>query len=1047
MEPIVLTDKSVKPNDDIVFSIIGNRSILWQAIMNYNYQFQTYTIIMNLLRKYFIPVFFTCMFLVITLLPLPTFSQSVYDAKPIDSEAVYFTPENFSIKADGKTDVSESLQNAINQLKKEKNFGILFIPEGKYLISKTIYIPRAIRLIGYGKDRPEIVLGTNTPGYQEEISSDKGKANYMFWFTSPLVEKDEQNIEDANAGTFYSAFSNINIKIENGNPAAVALRTHFAQHCFISHCDIRIGSGKAGVYDVGNFMENVRFFGGDYGIYTTKTSPGWQFMMLDTYFEGQRKSAIMTQEAGLTIVRLQAKNVPHVIEIRPDYWEKLYMEDCQFTDVKEAAIVISNENNDNTQISLFNINCKNVPLLVSYRKSGQSTKGDGKMYTVKKYVYGLHIADLGETPEYRTSIEMVPLKVFPDPLKSDIPRLPGMSEWVNLNDIGAVGDGETDNTEILQKAVDNHRVIYVPQGWYRLSETVKLKPNTVLIGLSPIGTQFLLKDNTPAFSGFGGPKAMIEVPKGGNSIISGIGLSTGDYNSRAVACKWMGGPESYMNDVKFLGGHGDMNKGPEMARQRQPRVVTRESRIRQGVDPAWDTQYWSLWVTNGGGGIFADIWTASTFATNGMYVSNTSTPGRIYAMSVEHHVRNEVRFNKVSNWKVYALQLEEESRESQYCQPLEIQESENLVFANLYTFRVIRLKTPYPYAIRSWNNRNIDFFNFHNYTQIKYTITNSLYDISSKIQVCPWEFAHLQISGKDVQTGTGINGKIKELADGFEFAEGICVDSKGNVYFSESRLKRIYKWSAEDEKISLLADFQWEPQALACDSEDNLLVVFRYDPQPGYLVNGIQEKFTNPPDANGTSYSGWGNSGFAIWVYSIDPDNPEETIQKLPTVKMGSVKNIHKAIYPSNRWRDSHDFNEIILQKATECYVAPDGKTIFPICYDFARANSLISAYPGKPLYATNEYDKRVVRLNVTAEGFLSDPAYFAEKGEFSAAVDDTGNVYVADGNIYVFNPAGEQVNYIEIPERPVTIAFGGDDKSTLFVTTAGKLYSLVIKD
>ncbi|WP_418817403.1 hypothetical protein, partial [Phocaeicola sp.] len=35
------------------------------------------------------------------------------------------------------------------------------------------------------------------------------------------------------------------------------------------------------------------------------------------------------------------------------------------------------------------------------------------------------------------------------------------------------------------------------------------------------------------------------------------------------------------------------------------------------------------------------------------------------AMSIEHHVRNEVRFSKVSNWKVYCMQTEEESRESQ----------------------------------------------------------------------------------------------------------------------------------------------------------------------------------------------------------------------------------------------------------------------------------------------------------------------------------------------------------------------------------------------
>ena len=105
--------------------------------------------------------------------------NSIYTLKPNDPEAFYFTPENYQIKADGKMDVSDALQAAINQVKKEKNFGILFIPEGKYKISKTIYVPGSIRLIGYGKKRPEFILAKNSPGFQEEVSIDKGKANYV----------------------------------------------------------------------------------------------------------------------------------------------------------------------------------------------------------------------------------------------------------------------------------------------------------------------------------------------------------------------------------------------------------------------------------------------------------------------------------------------------------------------------------------------------------------------------------------------------------------------------------------------------------------------------------------------------------------------------------------------------------------------------------------------------------------------------------------------------------------------------------------------------
>ena len=152
-------------------------------------------------------------------------SKSVYTLKPNDPEAVFFTPENFNIKADGKMDVSEALQSAINKVKTEQGFGILFIPEGKYRISKTIYIPSSIRLIGYGTKRPEIILGKNTQGFQEPDPENQYGDSYMIFFTGGTVQEGAQP-RDASAGSFYSALSNINLRIEDGNPNAVAMRTH-----------------------------------------------------------------------------------------------------------------------------------------------------------------------------------------------------------------------------------------------------------------------------------------------------------------------------------------------------------------------------------------------------------------------------------------------------------------------------------------------------------------------------------------------------------------------------------------------------------------------------------------------------------------------------------------------------------------------------------------------------------------------------------------------------------------------------------------------------
>jgi len=948
---------------------------------------------------------------------------------------MYFSPG----KTDGSIDVSDTLQNAINQLKITHNFGILFIPEGTYLISKTIYVPQAIRLIGYGNKRPVIILAKNSPGFQVADTTDKGKAKYMFWFTSS-IPKPGKPVNDAGAGTFYSAMSNINLEIEDGNPVAVALRTHYAQHSFISHVDINIGNAKAGMFDVGNFMEDVRFFGGDYGIYTTKPSPGWQFVMLDTYFEGQRKAAIRTREAGLTIERLRAKNVPSVIDIEPNYTEKLFMEDSRFENISGPAINVTVSENAGNQISLRNVDCQKVPVLINYADAEKQVKGQGNVYKIKNFMHGLQMDGLHADPVISTIQEIEPLTAMPALPKSDIPDLPSMDSWVNLKDLGAKGDGTTDDTKALQNAIDKYETIYVPTGWYRVSETIKMKPNTVLIGLSPITTQFILANNTEAFGSFGGPKALLESSKGGKNILTGIGLSTAADNPRAVACKWMAGEGSCLNDVKFIGGHGGMER---IWKQPPPDNTKDRGTYRNGNDPSWDTQYWSLWITDGGGGTFKNIWSANTYAANGVYVSNTSTPGHIYALSIEHHVRNEIRFNNVANFKVCALQLEEESRESTECQPLELENCHDMVFANLYMFRVIRVIRPYPYSIRNWGSSNIEFLNVHNYSQIKYTTSNPLYDVNTNTTVRPWEFNRLYIG----KTSYGFDQPkttdgIKELATGFELAEGSCRDSKGNVYFCESRMRRIYKWSVDTHSVSLLGDYHWEPLSLACDKNDNLLVVFKYVPKPGYLINGKPEVYTNPPDAAGTSFSGWGNSGFGTLVYSIDPNNPDETIHLLDKVKMGSVKQVYKALYPAHRWRDYHDFNTIAIAKAEECWVAPDGVTIIPIVYDLARATCLSEAYPGKPMYATDEYDKRTVKMDVDANGYLVNLKYFAEKGEFGITIDSQGNVYIADGQVYVFDPSGKQIKVIKTPERPTSVTFGGKDGNTLFVTGANSLYN-----
>lgn len=967
---------------------------------------------------------------------------SAYTQRPDDPEAFYFTPENYGFKADGKSDVTDALQEAINQVKREKNFGILFLPEGNYRISKTIQIPSSIRLIGYGKKRPVIYLGADTPGFQTT-------QNYMIWFTGGLAQEGRKP-SDAGAGTFYSAVSNVDFRIDKGNPQAVAIRAHFAQHGFINHCDIRIGSGKAGMYDVGNELEDVRFYGGEYGIISSRTSPGWPMMMVDTYFEGQRKAAVYSKEVGFAIVNMHVKNTPVAFEMA----DRLHVENSLWENISEAGVRVSVEGNTFSQLNLVNVDCRNVPVLVDYAQSGKKVAGKAKMYRVKEFTYGLVYQDLNDASSFREICEIEPVAKQPVTLGKDLPVLPAMETWVNIRDLGAKGDGETDDTEVFEKAVSLHKNIYVPQGWYRLTRTLKLSPGTKLIGLHPFGTQFLLKESEPAFSGFGVPVPLVESSEGGDDMLNGIGINTGAYNYRAVGCKWMAGERSYLNDVKFVGGHGTLRKpapnvsGQSSYRRGERRISSPSSPVMEtGKDMAWDNQYWSLWITNNGGGTIKDVWTASTYAASGLYISETKTPGRIYAMSLEHHVRTEARFHNVANWKIYAFQFEEEGREGPDCYMAEMSNCQNIEMVNVWMYRVIRAFMPKRIGFRIWDCKNITFRNMHNYTQILPVIEFPIYDMNKKLPVYSWDFARLTVSGseKSLRPSCTVMDKPVKLATGFELASGATTDSKGNIYFCENRLKKIYRWSADTEQITLIADYPWKPFTLATDTQDNLLVIFRYDPQPGYLVNGKQETVVRLPDDN-PMYSGWGNSGWSAWGYSFNPDNVDATMKPMPRVVTASMKNIQKVIHPSSRWRG--DFDKVVASMPEYSFVAPDGVTIIPDTYDLGRSCALTVTVPGQsePVYIVNEMNKTTVQLSVGGDGRLTEQGIICPYGQYSNVTDADGNVYVADGEIFVYDKYGKEQRRIQIEERPISLAIGGRQKDMLFVTTSSSFYGIKIR-
>ena len=354
----------------------------------------------------------TIMRAAVTLLFCTTaFAQSVITNRLDDPKAIYLDAPG------AKEDGSIALQAAIDKASGTGREGIVFIAAGRYSITRTVYLWPGVRLIGYGATRPVFVLPPNTPGFQKGMgvmvmftgltAHERPRAGDRIPFPPPGSVPPNNNVADANPNTFYSAMSNINFEIGEGNPGAVAVRFHVAQHSFLAHMDFHLGSAMAGIYQAGNAAEDLHFYGGRYGILTEKTSPAWQFTLIDSMFEEQQEAAIREHEAGLTLIRNTFRNVPKAIDIDEGYPDQLWVKDSRFENIPGPVVTISLEKSPLTEIGFDNAILSNAPVFARLRESGRTVAGKGRIYEVKNFTYGLIVPGEGTNGINRDAIRRI----------------------------------------------------------------------------------------------------------------------------------------------------------------------------------------------------------------------------------------------------------------------------------------------------------------------------------------------------------------------------------------------------------------------------------------------------------------------------------------------------------------------------------------------------------------------------------------------------------------------------------------------------------------
>jgi sugar lactone lactonase YvrE len=155
---------------------------------------------------------------------------------------------------------------------------------------------------------------------------------------------------------------------------------------------------------------------------------------------------------------------------------------------------------------------------------------------------------------------------------------------------------------------------------------------------------------------------------------------------------------------------------------------------------------------------------------------------------------------------------------------------------------------------------------------------------------------------------------------------------------------------------------------------------------------------------------------------------------------------------------------EAALAKKPYQFLSADGSTLIPAGKDFVsgelyygsklhdllRAFGMASAIPGQPFYVSDESEDKTYAATIADDGNISNLRLFVEQGGESVAVDDKGNVYIAAGQVFVYDPSGHLIDpsghlidTIDVPERPSQLLFGASDRKTLFILARSSLYAV----
>ncbi|HWQ13620.1 MAG TPA: SMP-30/gluconolactonase/LRE family protein [Roseiflexaceae bacterium] len=264
-------------------------------------------------------------------------------------------------------------------------------------------------------------------------------------------------------------------------------------------------------------------------------------------------------------------------------------------------------------------------------------------------------------------------------------------------------------------------------------------------------------------------------------------------------------------------------------------------------------------------------------------------------------------------------------------------------------------------------------------------------------------------------------GDPERIAGGFQFTEGPVWHPDGYLLFSDIPASRIYQWRPGGE-ATVWREPSGNANGLTLDRQGRLIACEHGNRRVSRTaadgsVTAIAERYggrrlNSPNDvvvrSDGTVY-------FTDPPYGIQPEQREQPVN---------------GVYR----------------------ILPDG-TLELLVDDFDRPNGLAFAPDERTLYIDDSPRRHVRAFDVLPDGRLANSRVVCDMDHPQPGspdgmkIDVEGHLYVTGATgVWVFEPDGELLGVVTLPERPANCAWGDADRQTLYITARTSLYRVRTK-